>query len=191
MKTYTIHNTNNPTQMTINADSPEEASYTAMKNMGYVIEEKKEGRKTPLKYYWQRHPRYKDMKLGFSNLSFQNYSCFTCCLAYLVDKDPIEVHEILKKAKAYSGALIISDKAAEALGLDLLKGNSWIPGKMTDINYMPEFTSIKEVILDRYQHFVVRLVDKNGNRSIFDPWTGKELPINEYQFISYRLFKVK
>jgi len=190
MKTYTIHNTNNPTQMTIKADSPEEASFTAMKNMGYVIEEKK-GRKTPLEYYWQRHPRYKGMKLGFSNYSFQQNSCFTNCLAYLADKDPKEVHDILKKAGAYNGAMIISDKAAKALGLDLLKGNSWIPGRTTDINYMPEFTSIKEVILSGFQHFVIRLVDKDGNRSIFDPWTGKELPINHYQFISYRLFKVK
>ena len=157
----------------------------------YEIEEVKDNRKTPLEYFWQRHPRYKDMKLGFSNSSFQNYSCFTVCLAYLVDKDPLEVHEILKKNKCYSGDLTISDKSAEALGLDLLKGNNKIPGKMTDINYMPEFMSIKEVILARNQHFVVRLVDEKGNRSIFDPWTGKKLPINHYQFISYRLFKVK
>lgn len=188
---YTINNSENAKTFEVEAKSPEEASYNALKLMGYTIEEKKEGRKTPLEYYWQRHPRYKGMKLGFSNLSFQNYSCFTCCLAYLVDKDPLKVHKILKKEKAYSGALIISDKAAKALGLDLLKGNSGIPGKMTDINYMPKFTSIKEVILDRYQHFVVRLVDKDGNRSIFDPWTGKKLPVNHYQFISYRLFKVK
>ena len=42
-------------------------------------------------FYWQRHPRYKNVKLGNSNLSFQNKGCFPCCLAYMVKRDPLEV----------------------------------------------------------------------------------------------------
>ena len=63
MKTYTIHNTNNPTQMTIKADSPEEASFTAMKNMGYVIEEKKEEIKYP-RYFFCAHMDKNFVKVG-------------------------------------------------------------------------------------------------------------------------------
>ena len=60
MKIYTIHNTNNPTQMTIKANSPEEASFTAMKNMGYVIEEKKES----VKYHIFAHMDRNLVKVG-------------------------------------------------------------------------------------------------------------------------------
>ncbi len=142
--------------------------------------------------YYQRNKRYAGIKLGNSNLSFQNYSCFTVCLAFMVKKDPLEVHEILKKAGAYSGANIISEKAAKALGLELLRGSEGeIAGKMTDINYMPKFQTIKEVLLGKSQHFVVRLIDENGKRSIFDPWTGKIQSVNYYPFKSYRLFRAK
>lgn len=145
----------------------------------------------PLEYYFQRNKRYKGLKLGNSNVDFQNNSCFLCSLSFLAKKDPLEVHELLKKSNCFSGAMIKSKETAEVLGLELLKGNSNIPGKMTDINYMPKFNCIKEVYLGKSQHFVVRLVDENGNRQIFDPWTGKYLPINFYKFKSYRLFENK
>ena len=35
---------------------------------------------------------------------------------------------------------------------------------------------------------MVRLI-RNGKRLIYDPWLGKEMPINHYPFKSYRLFK--
>ena len=156
---------------------------------GYKITLEKE---IDLSIYYQRAKRYAGIKLGNSALSLQNYGCFTFVLAFITKRDPLEVHELLKKAGAYSGANIISQKAADALGLDLLKGDDkYLPGKMNDINYMPKFTSIKEVLLAKSQHFVVRIVDAEGKRSIFDPWTGKIQAVNFYPFKSYRLFKVK
>ena len=174
------------TEEKIEAKSQEEACFTYMKSIGYEIEEIK-GREIPLEYYWQRHKRYKGLKLGFSNLSFQKYSCFTCCLAFLVKKDPLEVHELLKKEKCYSGGLIISDKAAKVLGLQLLQGNSYIAGRHTNpmFKFFPQFETIKEVWLGRSQHFVVRL----NNKQIFDTWTGKTLSLNYYKFVSFRYFK--
>lgn len=131
--------------------------------------------------YWQRNPRYKGIKLGFSNLSFQNYGCFTFCLSYMANEDPLVVHEKLKKGGAYSGALIIQEQAAKVLNLSFL-------GKEININNMPNWTpSIKEVSLGKSQHFVVRI--DNGKKMIFDPWEGKELPLNFYKFRSYRNFK--
>lgn len=187
MKTFLLKYQN--TKKKIEANSKEEACFEFMKSIGYSIEEEKEEAKTiPLEYYWQRHKRYKNLKLGFSNLSFQNNGCFTCCLAFLVKKDPLEVHELLKKEKCYNKALIISDKTAKVLGLTLEKGNSNIAGKHTNPYLAPQFETIKEVLLEGNQHFVVRLIEGN-KKSIFDPWTGKVLPLNHYEFVSFRLFR--
>lgn len=147
---------------------------------------------TDYSIYYQRSKRYSGVKLGNSNLPFQSYGCFTVCLAFIAGIDPLEAMEKIKNAGGYSGALIKSVEAAKALKLDLLAGDDkFIQGKMNNINYMPQFNTIKEVTLGKSQHFVVRLIDKNGNRSIFDPWTGKIQPINFYPFKSYRLFKAK
>jgi len=140
--------------------------------------------------YHQRNSRYKGIKLGKSNLSVQRYGCFLMCLSYLVGKDPLEVNKLLTKKGGFTkGGLILSTKVAEILDLNLLKGNSKIPGKMTNIGFMPLWSpTIKEVYLGKSQHFVVRII-RDGKRLIFDPWTGEELPINHYRFKSYRLFK--
>jgi len=136
---------------------------------------------TDYSIYWQRNPKYKGVKLGNSNLSFQSYGCYTCCLAYVAGLDPLEAMEKIKKGEGYKGALIISDKAAKALGLKY-------GGKDTNINNMPDWSpSIKEVRLGKGQHFVVRLI--RGKTLIYDPWTGKEQAINFYPFISYRRFQ--
>lgn len=148
------------------------------------------GDKMDMSIYWQRHKRYRGVKVGNSNLPFQRYGCFTVCLSYLVGKDPLEVNKLLTQKGGFTkGGLILSTKVAEILDLNLLKGNSKIPGKMTNIGFMPLWSpTIKEVYLGKSQHFVVRII-RDGKRLIFDPWTGEELPINHYRFKSYRLFK--
>lgn len=174
----------------VKANNIKEARELLLKNLGWEVSYVEN--EIDYSIYHQRDKRYAGIKLGNSNLSFQNYGCFTFVLAFLVKRDPIEVHELLKKAGAYSGANIISQKAADVLGLELLKGDDkYLPGKMNDINYMPKFTSIKEVWLGKSQHFVVRIVGDNGERSIFDPWEGEFMKINYYPFKSYRLFKLK
>lgn len=170
------------------SDSKNEAIIETFNDF-FEIEKVENSNEIPLDYYWQRNPRYKGIKLGFSENSFQNFGCFTCCLAYLVKKDPLEVHELLKKEKCYNNDLIISDKTAKVLGLELQKGNSNITGKHTDPNLNPQFETIKEVKLGKSQHFVVRLIDEKGKTSIFDPWNVKVLPVNYYKFVSFRLFK--
>lgn len=175
----------------IEADNIEEAQDIVLKDEGYSIALLIQP-DMDYSLYYQRSERYKGIKLGNSNLSFQNYGCFTCVLSFMARQDPLVVHELLKKGGAYNGANIISEKAAKILNLDLLKGDDPnIPGKMNDINYMPTFQTVKEVSLGKSQHFVVRLIDNAGKRSIFDPWTGNVLGVNHYPFRSYRLFRVK
>ncbi len=135
--------------------------------------------------YYQRDKRYSGIKLGKSGLSFQNNGCFTCCLSLMVGRDPLLVMKDLVDGGGMTDAgLIVSDKVAQILGLEYY-------GKTEDINVMPKYTCIKEVLLGKAQHFVVRLVDDKGGRTIFDPWTGKIQSVNFYTFKSYRLFKVK
>lgn len=131
--------------------------------------------------YWQRNHRYKGMKLGKSNTDWQNYGCALMCWSYVSDKDPLEVNKLFIDKGVYSGDMINFQKACEVLGFKDYE-------KSTDINRMPEQEeTIKEVWLGRSQHFVIRL-NKDGKRTIFDPWTNLILPINEYPFKSYRIF---
>lgn len=184
MKTFRVKK-NEKYKFSIKAFSYSDALKLLLDKEGYEIEE------GDYSIYYQRNGRYKGIKLGESNLSFQQYGCFVCSLSYMVGKDPLVVNKLLaEKGGITKSGLILSKQAAEILGLDLLAGNSAIPGKMTDIGYMPKFTCIKEVRLGRGQHFVVRIYD-NGKRMIFDPWTGQFLSINHYPFRSYRLFKNK
>lgn len=189
MSDYLVKHKDTPKGYVIKANNIKEARESVLTNLGYTVTKHRE---VDFSIYHQRHERYKGVKLGNSNLSFQNYGCFICSLAILVRKDPLDVNKLLaKKGGLTSRGLVISDKSADILGLELLDGNHAIPGKMTSVGYMPTFTSIKEVSLGKSQHFVLRIVDGDGTRSIFDPWTGKFLSINHYPFRSYRLFKVK
>lgn len=134
--------------------------------------------------YYQRGKRYEGLKLGKSKTSMQNYGCHLMAWSYAAQMDPIEVNKLFIENGVYNYDMIISEKAAKALNL------KWI-GKFIDINYMPkQEITIKEVRLGKGQHFVVR-INKDGKRTIFDPWEGKVLPINYYPFKSYRVIEKK
>lgn len=137
----------------------------------------------------QRDPRWRDVRLGFSQLTIGGYGCFLTCLAWMVGKTPIEVNDILRAANAFGGkdrSLIISERAAIALGLDY-------DGVEGNINKEPDwFPNIKEVDMSpspgKQQHFVVR-IKENNKKFILDPWDGKKKAIGFYPFVSYRRFK--
>jgi hypothetical protein len=131
--------------------------------------------------YWQRNPIYKGVKLGKTNTSMQNYGCALMCWSYVFRKDPMEVNQLFIDKGVYNGDMINFAKACEVLGGKNYK-------KDTNINNMPpQEETIKEVQLGKGQHFVVRF-NRNGKRSIYDPWLGKDLSINYYPFKSYRVF---
>lgn len=134
-----------------------------------------------LSLYYQRSKRYSGKKLGNSNSSMQNYGCALMCFSYAKRMDPLEVNQIFIDKGVYSGDMINFGRACDALNLKNYEKN-------IDINRMPtQEETIKEVYLGKYQHFTVR-INKNGNRKIFDPWTGKMQTINFYTFKSYRIF---
>lgn len=95
---------------------------------------------------------------------------------------PDKANDILKQALAFNGALIISDKAAKALGLD------YSPPPRSK-QFQPYRLCIAEVDFSpspgEQQHFVVYDPD---NRIFLDPWTGSKEPFSKYEVVSYRLF---
>lgn len=133
------------------------------------------------KLYFQRSSRYKGKKIGKSNTPMQTYGCLLCCLSYISRKDPLDVNQLFIDKGVYTGDMINLGKACEVLGF-----KNYL--KTKDINYMPkQEETIKEVRLGRGVHFVVRF-NKNGKRWIYCPWLGKIMPINHYDFLSYRVF---
>lgn len=135
--------------------------------------------------YSQRDPRWKDIKLGFGETTIGSHGCFLTSLSMMVKQTPDKVNEILKKAGAFNKDLIISERAAEALGLGY-------DGRDYNINNMPKYSpSIKEVDMSpapgKQQHFVLRVIEGKQVYTI-DPWDGKKKGRNAYQFVSYRRF---
>lgn len=131
--------------------------------------------------YWQRNPIYKGLKIGNSQTSMQGYGCALMSFSYVTGRDPLEVNRLFIEKGVYQNDIIVFSKACEVLGLKNYE-------KSIDINRMPsQEMVIKEVRLGKSQHFTVRL-NKDEKRSIFDPWVGKIMPINEYKFMSYRIF---
>lgn len=143
--------------------------------------------------YYQRSSRYNGWKIGNSKTSMQNYGCGVMCFGFVTRKDPKDIDDIFINNGVYMDSdgikdsyegdddLINFEKACAVLGLKNYK-------KDENINDMPtQEETIKQVWLGSSKHFVVRL-NKNGERSIFDPWTGKYQSINLYPFINYRIF---
>jgi hypothetical protein len=151
---------------------------------------------TSYKVYSQTDPRWKDKKLGFGKTTIGSHGCFITNLAMAVGIPPDQVNEILKDRKAFSGDLVRTPQAFEALGLKIVDTGDVIPNRDFNINHEPNWSpTIKEVdmspkISGKQQHFVLRVLD-GKQKFIIDPWGGVRRKINYYPFVSYRLFKKK
>jgi hypothetical protein len=153
----------------------------------------------------QLDPKWNRWYIGKVKTSkFKDYACFLFCLTYLYSLkvgrqiSPGVVDGMFVAGGAYDGDMIISEKAAEILGLDYF-------GKEFDINKPPMWhPSIKQVDFSiaggKQSHFVIREV-VDGKNVILDPYGGVQRSINFYEkkvgdtewktkFFSYRLFKV-
>jgi hypothetical protein len=132
----------------------------------------------------QGDQKWANLKINGTSSTMKNYGCFITCLAELAGITPPEALKTLEKGKAFSGDLIISDKAAKALNLELdpiRRSADFKPNHtcIVEVDYKPE-TSAKD------QHFCVYFPDG----TIGDPIDGK-VKKNPYRIISFRLFKAK
>jgi len=128
----------------------------------------------------QRDPRWANIKLGFGTTTIGSHGCFLTDLSMMAGITPDKANEILKKAGAFNKDLIISDKAAKALGLEY-----YPPPRSEAFNC--SHTCIAEVDFNpatttKEQHFVV--LQPDGTQ--LDSWTGKT---SKYRIISIRVFR--
>jgi len=136
---------------------------------------------------------------------FNLFGCHLFCWAYIYSVKmgrqilPSEVDKIFMDNGVYDGDMIISEKAAQVLGLDYF-------GREYNIEKAPDWSpTIKEVDFSikggKQQHFVVRINDGTG-KYILDPYEGVKRKINFYESkvgapnwetrnFSYRLVKIK
>jgi hypothetical protein len=133
----------------------------------------------------QLDPQYKGWYLGkVKTSSFANYGCHLFCWTFMYSIkegrqiSPKVVDGIFVKAGVYIGDMIVSEKAAQALGLQYL-------GKEYDVNKAPSwYPNIKQVDYSiakgAQTHFVIR-DSINGKRIIKDPLGGVIRPINFYE----------
>lgn len=133
-----------------------------------------------MKAYSQHDQRWADRKINGTNYTLGTDGCFITCLGMLKNMDPLETLIILEKERCFNGALLISDKAAKALGL-IYNGKA---------NYRPDHDCVIECDYNSAtayvdQHFIVGL--ENGK--IIDPLGGKTFDNSPYKIVSYRLFK--
>lgn len=134
-----------------------------------------------MNYFSQKDKRWSGKKLGTCNTTIGTSGCFITSLAMLDGRTPDVINDLLKNNGGYSGGCnLLSDKAAQILGLQYL-------GKTI---YKPGFTCIAET--DHYkssgfpQHFFIIFPDGHIN----DPLSQENIS-NPYHIVSYRQFKEK
>lgn len=134
----------------------------------------------------QRDPRWKNIKLGTSNVTIGGYGCLITCLAMLAGTTPDIVNQKLNALPKWNdgstgyarGNLVIWGRVSQALpNLKFIKRVNYYNNEDVRANV----PCIVEVDFDGTprtddRHFVIFI----GNRKLYDPWTGTERPTSDY-----------
>lgn len=128
-------------------------------------------------YYSQRDPRWKSIKLGFSDTTIGGYGCTITCLAMIIGTTPDVVNERLKAVQGYAeGNLVVWAKIEEAFpGIKIKRVWSYdnedvkanVPNVLVEVDGKP---------IGGFRHWVVYL----GNQKMADPWDGTEKTTTSY-----------
>lgn len=132
-----------------------------------------------MQYFSQLNPKWAN-DTYYNGFTFKSYGCLVCSLAMLCDIEPPEVARILRDNGCFtSSGMLISDQAANALGLEYNGISSY---------QKPDYPCVAETLYyDKVstpapeQHFFVIFPDGQ----IWDP-LGTNI---NYPIKSYRLFK--
>lgn len=154
----------------------------------------------PITPLTQRDPRWKDVKLGFSNYTIGTHGCtltiLTAFLNYVLKKSytPKEVNIALKAHKAFSGGLISWANVTKAFPqLKFIKRvdnyNNIEVSFNIYIRRIPVMVEVNASRIGAPKHWVLFL----GKGMMFDPWDGKIKPIlvngkEYYRLTGYSVF---
>lgn len=158
---------------------------------------------TPLS---QRDPRWKDKKLGFSNLTIGNYGCTITCLTMLlnhVEGKNYQVDEVNDKLKtlgnyhqtnnpkgAFSGAYLVWANVQRVYpSLKFVKRvfnyNNVEVAWWVYVMKMPVMVEVNASSIGAPRHWVLFI----GNRQACDPWTGTIVSTSKYPATGYAIYK--
>lgn len=127
----------------------------------------------------QKNPLWKDRKINGTNSTLGDSGCFLVCLSEFAHITPLETLKKLEGTNALNRDLVVSNNAAERLGLqyDGISKASPIYRCIAEVDFNPA-TAKKE------QHFVIHHTDG----TLSDPWGGINRKRGHYKIINYRLF---
>jgi len=137
--------------------------------------------------FTQRDPRWANKKLGFSNLTIGGYGCTLTCLSSLIsyvyqeEYQPDKVNDLLKKANAYVGGLVLWSRIPLAFNkLRWIKRvyayNNLETSIYVYIRKMPVLVEVNAVKIGAARHWVLFL----GNQKCLDPWSGNIISTSTY-----------
>ncbi len=124
----------------------------------------------------QNDPRWKNIKLGFSNTTIGNYGCTITCIAMIVGVTPDVVNQRLKDVNGFAeGNLVIWAKIEEAFpGIKVRR--VWTYDNADVKKSLPCLVEVDGKPIGGFRHWVVY----TGNQKCYDPWDGKEDPTSDY-----------
>lgn len=141
--------------------------------------------------YSQNDPRWKDIKLGTSNVTIGGYGCTITCLSMLANLTPDVVNAKMTMSGGYAQGNLV----------DWTKIKGIIPGlELEWRGYTYDNNAVKSAIsrfggclievnaapIGGTRHWVVYV----GNQKLWDPWDGKEKPTSTYSALSFASIKV-
>ena len=147
--------------------------------------------------YSQRNPLWRDKKLGFSTKTIGAYGCTITCLASFLSKiynekiTPDMVNDNLKKANAFSGALVIWYRVPYAYPkLKWIKrGYNYSNIEVANYVYIkktPVMVEVNAASIGSARHWVLYL----GQAKCMDPWRGQIIPTSTYPPTGYALYQI-
>lgn len=131
---------------------------------------------TPLS---QQNPKWKNIKLGFSNLTIGSSGCLITDLAMVADTTPDVVNQKMKAIKGFSGALVLWAKIQQALPhLKFVWRFYKYDNNIVLYQIKRNGFCLVECRVFSGKHWVICI----GNRLLIDPWDGKIKSTWRYPF---------
>lgn len=142
--------------------------------------------------YSQRDWRWFWKRVGFGSGYFGTVGCTVTALTSLLfvagyDLTPPEVAERLRKAKAFTGDLILWSRIQIAFPKVkfVFRGYGYKNAPVKEM-IEKETPVLVEVLLSGHRHWVLFL----GDMKMIDPWTGKVVSTSKYPLTGYSLISI-
>jgi len=154
--------------------------------------------------YSQRDNKWKDKKLGFSDLTLGGYGCLVTCLAMIArhfgkDTNPGKMNNDLKEKGRFQGGYY-KWKGVEQVYPDIIEHDIvFTPQPLTDSQLKEIDNHLEEGRLVMFEvdynpntacvegHFVLALSKSDKTYRIADPWTGRECSLKKYGEAKYTI----